>query len=242
MSWNPAEIERIVREVLQTILSSQGSALGSAPAVVAAAIPASFTIAESVVSLESLRALPKEVRHISIGPNAILTPAVRDWCRERSIAIERSPVAAAKQIAAPESAPHGNLATEEMKSEAIRPQRLFVSGSALWLKSLEKQLCPKQTRVSELQGDDAGTIRSVAVAIRQGFAGAIAIVSAPHAALWQAARDDALRPVVLSQWSDLADALREVPTNVLIVPAQRWNISGTANIARHYVDYLRSKS
>jgi hypothetical protein len=237
MSWNPAEIERIVREVLQTILSNQGSASGNAPAVVAAAIPASFTIAESVVSLESLRALPKEARHISIGPNAILTPAVRDWCRERSIAIERSSPASVKQIAAPESAPHSNPT-----SEAIRPQRLFVSGSALWLKSLEKQLCPKQTRVSELQGDDAGTIRSVAVAIRQGFAGAIAIVSAPHAALWQAARDDALRPVVLSQWSDLADALREVPTNVLIVPAQRWNISGTANIARHYVEHLRSKS
>jgi hypothetical protein len=93
-----------------------------------------------------------------------------------------------------------------------------------------------------VHADDAAAMRSVARAIRSGNPTAMAIVSAPHSALWQAARDDALRPAIVSQWSDLPDVLREVPTNVLIVPSKRWNIAGVANIARHFLDHSRSRS
>lgn len=88
--------------------------------------------------------------------------------------------------------------------------------------------------------DDAATVRSVAQAIRGGVGSTIAIVKAPHATLWQAARDEALRPAIISQWSDLAEVLREVPTNMLIVPSTRWNIAGTANIARKFLEHIQA--
>jgi len=95
--------------------------------------------------------------------------------------------------------------------------------------------------VDQVQIDDAAAVRSVAQAIRAGSKSAIAIVKAPHSTLWQAARDEALRPALVSQWSDLAEVLREVPTNMLIVPATRWNIAGSANIARKFLEFIQAK-
>lgn len=275
MNWNPQDIERIVREVLRSMVSG-AEAAGSVPTPHAASsvsAPAAptlrpsdgnspqsvYSIASAVVSVESLRSLPAGTQRLEIGTKALITPAAKDWCRERSLIVSRcshldSARAGFKQLGAPEQNP-AVTATRALVGanatlggvvptsvEPLRPAKLFVSGSVLWLRSLEKQLCPKQTRIAELQHDDAGVIRSVATAVRQGHAAAVAIVESPYSALWQAARDEALRPVLISQWSDLADGLREVPTNVLIVPAKRWNIAGTANIARHFLEHIRSRS
>jgi hypothetical protein len=254
MMLDRADIERIVREVLSqyaTVASSTAAAASPAASSAVATPPAmvsGFALNDAVVSVESLRAVPGDTKLITIGPNAILTPAVKDWLREKGIALQRGSVSpatktdgkvpAALSLAKPDSASNASapLATPS------RPARLYVTGSVMWLKSLEKQLCPKQSRVGELQTDDAATVRSVSTAIRSGHTAALAIVSAPHSALWQSARDDALRPVVIGQWSDLADAIREVPTNVLIVSAKRWNVAGTANIARHFLDHIRSRT
>jgi len=45
---------------------------------------------------------------------------------------------------------------------------------------------------------------------------------------------------LISQWSDLAEVFREVPTNMLIVPATRWNIAGSANIARKFQEHIQA--
>jgi hypothetical protein len=116
----------------------------------------------------------------------------------------------------------------------------LVTGSVLWLRTLEKQLCPKSSQIDQVQLDDASSLRAVAQAIRNGTPAAIAVVKAPHATLWQAARDEALRPSIVSQWSDLTEVLQEVPTNLLILSASRWNTAGTANIARKFIDHLRA--
>ncbi|MFN7733095.1 MAG: hypothetical protein ACK5OB_14445 [Pirellula sp.] len=250
-----ADIERIVREVLSQCLAPGSALTASLPVatttvVATPAIDSGFALSDAVISVESLRAVPPDTKIIAIGPNAIVTPAAKDWCREKGITVQRGPAApAASAASANASVPTNLLAKPDSASNAsaplaapARPARLFVTGSVMWLKSLEKQLCPKQSRVGELQTDDAATVRAVSTAIRSGHTAALAIVSAPHSALWQSARDEALRPVVVGQWSDLADAIREVPTNVLIVSAKRWNVAGTSNIARHFLDHLRSRT
>ena len=235
---NPAEIERIVREVLRNLsgLSLSGTAVPAANVAI--------TLDASVVSVDALHRLklPGSEKRIQIRPASVVTPAARDWCRERGIEIVRT---SSRDVDKPQAAKSESLSAvlaSHGGEGAFKPRRLFIAGSSPWIASLEKQLCPRQTQIDAVHADDAAAMRSVARAIRSGNPTAMAIVSAPHSALWQAARDDALRPAIVSQWSDLPDVLREVPTNVLIVPSKRWNIAGVANIARHFLDHSRSRS
>lgn len=255
-SVNPAEIERIVREVLRNLsgLSSAGSHGSNGTAASSAHV--AIAIDASVVSVDVLQRLKLSAseKKIQIRSSAVLTPSARDWCRERGIEIVRapssgtakggtanSPASNSTSIAARAVSSNVELAGHTVET-ATKPRRLFIAGSSSWVSNLEKQLCPRQTQIDSPHADDASAMRSVARAIRSGNPTAMAIVAAPHSALWQAARDDALRPAVVSQWIDLPDVLREVPTNVLIVPSNRWNIAGVANIARHFLDHSRSRS
>jgi hypothetical protein len=141
----------------------------------------------------------------------------------------------------PKSAnPIASLATPVKIQTEIATPPLFITGSVLWLRSLERQVCPKQTKLDTMQSDDAAAIRAVASALRSGHRAAVAIVQAPHSALWQSARDEALRPAVVSQWSDLTDILFEVPANLLIIPAKRWTIPGVCNVIRKFTEQIQS--
>jgi hypothetical protein len=188
-----------------------------------------------VLSLDSLRSLSKDTQAITVPASTLVTPAAKDFLKEKGIAWAR-----ANSVAAPTHQTTAGVASSEKKTEVSPTKRLFVTGSVLWLRNLEKQLCPKANLVDQVQIDDAAAVRAVAQAIRGGASSAIAIVKAPHSTLWQAARDEALRPAMISQWSDLAEVFREVPTNMLIVPANRWNIAGSANIARKFQEHIQS--
>jgi hypothetical protein len=242
-----SQIEQIVRRVLASISAEIQTAAkqpaanpaGSIPVdpVANAVTPSRMHLSVGVLSLESLRSLPKDVKEITVLANALVTPAAKDYLREKRIAWTRS---SPSESSLAKSDAGGPVATTQKNSSDSSSKRLFVTGSVLWLRNLERQLCPKATLVDQLQMDDAATVRSVAQAIRGGVGSTIAIVKAPHATLWQAARDEALRPAIISQWSDLAEVLCEVPTNMLIVPSTRWNIAGTANIARKFLEHIQA--
>jgi hypothetical protein len=241
------DIDRIVRDVLaslatanasptlltQSALATSLSTAQVSASTVAPSAPASTAthLSSAVLSLDSLRTLAKNTTQITVDLKTLVTPAAKDWLREKGIAWSR---ASSNQS----SATSPTQGEKKLTVSLAKP--LFVTGSVLWLRNLEKQLCPKGTLVDQVQVDDAATLRSVAQAIRSGSPSAVAIVKAPHSTLWQAARDEALRPVIVSQWSDLTDVLREVPTNLLIVPATRWNTAGAANIARKFMEHIQA--
>ena len=264
------DIERIVREVLASVLpampapsanpsanpSAASSAPTSPPAIVKsnAAQPRPQSIDAMhlnapVLSLDSLRSVPSGTKQITVSSTALVTPAAKDWLKEKGIGWTRmvptasslgtgkSPVASNPSGLSTSVASSENLQKNIMETES---KRVLVTGSVLWLRTLEKQLCPKSSQIDQVQFDDAASLRAVAQAIRNGAPAAIAVVKAPHATLWQAARDEALRPSIVSQWSDLTEVLQEVPTNLLILPASRWNTAGTANIARKFIDHIRA--
>jgi hypothetical protein len=210
MNVSAAEIERIVRDVLNLLVAAETS------------------LGDSVISMSTLRGISKENKSVRIASNAIVTPAARDWCRDQGIALVRGERSSA-------------VASDRPQAGATSG-KLFIAGMVPWMSSLAKQLCPKQTSVADPLSDDASVIRSVANAVRHGHSTCLAIVASPHSALWQAARDDALRPAIVSQWSDLADVLREVPANVLIVPAKRWSLAGVANIARKLLEHTHART
>jgi hypothetical protein len=202
-----------------------------------------------VLSLDSLRSVPSGTKQITVSSTALVTPAAKDWLKEKGIGWTRM-VPTASSLGTGKSPVASNpsgLSTSVASSEILQKntmetetKRVLVTGSVLWLRTLEKQLCPKSSQIDQVQFDDAASLRAVAQAIRNGAPAAIAVVKAPHATLWQAARDEALRPSIVSQWSDLTEVLQEVPTNLLILPASRWNTAGTANIARKFIDHIRA--
>jgi hypothetical protein len=202
-----------------------------------------------VLSLDSLRSVPSGTKQITVLSTALVTPAAKDWLKEKGIGWTRivptasSPVAGKSPVPSNPSGPSPSVASSEILQKntmEAEPKRVLVTGSVLWLRTLEKQLCPKSSQIDQVQFDDAASLRAVSQAIRNGAPAAIAVVKAPHATLWQAARDEALRPSIVSQWSDLAEVLREVPTNLLILSASRWNTAGTANIARKFIEHIRA--
>jgi len=245
-SVSAEQVERIVREVLASLSvanSTPASTHKNEPLQVARPTASatgnepsnSVHLNVSVLSLDSLRSLAKDTKAITVPQSTLVTPAAKDILREKGIAWTRT-----SNVAAAASQTISGVATNEKKFDVSPSKRLFVTGSVLWLRNLEKQLCPKAHHVDQVQIDDAAAVRAVAQAIRGGASSAIAIVKAPHSTLWQAARDEALRPAMISQWSDLAEVFREVPTNMLIVPATRWNIAGSANIARKFQEHIQA--
>ena len=268
------DIERIVREVLASVLPAM-PASGASPSVASIATTSRTTSAATittasgksnaaepmpqsieamhlntpVLSLDSLRSVPSGTKQITVLSTALVTPAAKDWLKEKGIGWTRiaptasSPVTGKSPVPSNPSGPSPSVASSEFLQKnnmETESKRVLVTGSVLWLRTLEKQLCPKSSQIDQVQFDDAASLRAVSQAIRNGAPAAIAVVKAPHATLWQAARDEALRPSIVSQWSDLAEVLREVPTNLLILSASRWNTAGTANIARKFIEHIRA--
>jgi hypothetical protein len=226
MTLSTADIETIVRRVLSTLTAND---------LPSAISPKRLKIADRVVSVSTLRDQLAGIEVIEVDSRAVITPAVRDLCREKNVTI----VHGESKSCASSKTPLTAVSVESVPS--LNP-KLLVAGSAPWLGSLAKQLCPKQTRVSDVALDDASAIRSVSDALRGPQKAGVAIVNAPHAACWQAARDERLRPAVVSQWRELEEVLSQVPVNVLILSATSWNVPSASNLVRRFHNFLQSQS
>ena len=232
MSPSAAEIETIVRRVLRALTSDSAQGMVSSPSLDTGL---TLRLADRVISMQLVRDKLSNQQAIEIGRMSVVTPAAKDFCRERKIAIVRMGEANAS---ASTSSQDGTIKVLELP----KPQRLFVAGTASWMPSIAKQLCNRQSQVEATQVDDTSAMHRISDGLRAGHQAGLAVVSAPHAACWQAARDDRLRPAVVSSWAELSDVLREVPVNVLILSSKNWNVASTCNVARRFFEHLRSNS
>lgn len=209
------------------ILTSSDTSL-----VTAVPQPATLSLSDSVVSLQSLKGRLMGIQLLEIEPSSVLTPAAQDYCKEWKIDVVRAP--AIKRIK--------DEGFETSNNVAVNSQRLLVAGIPAWMPAIAKQLCAMQTNVCEKAPDDTSVLRRIADGLRAGHRAGVAIVNAPHATCWQAARDDSLRPAVVTSWSELTDVLREVPTNLLILSAKTWNAPSACNAARRFSQHLQNQS
>jgi hypothetical protein len=116
---------------------------------------------------------------------------------------------------------------------------LIIAGSCQAMVAIEKQMCSKQANVRAQLHDDTASLREIANGLRNGHQAGVLVAASPHAACWQAARDEKLRPAVVSQWSDLPAVLSEVPVNLLILSASKWNVPSICNASRHLFEHLK---
>lgn len=234
MTPTASEIETIVRRVLST-LTSIGAQSHSEKSVLSNRL----SLTDQVISLQSLKNRLAGIQVLEVGRTAVLTPAAKDYCRELRVELIRV------EIVRNEIVRSAIGETSSMNSSPIalaRPQRLVVAGSTNYMTSIAKQLCSKQAAVIDKSADDATAMRTIAEKLRTGHQAGVAIVESPHAACWQAARDDRLRPAVIAHWSDLDDVLREVPVNVLVLSSKSWNIPSACNVARRFFQHLQNHS
>jgi len=224
MSPTAIEIEAIVRRVLSTL-----TAIGAQSNGEKSVQSNRLSLADQVISLQSLKNRLAGIQVLEVGRAAVLTPAAKDYCRELRVELIRGALDE-KSNASP------------VPTALARPQRLVVVGSASWMSSISKQLCSKQASVIDKSADDATAMRTVAEKLRSGHQAGVAIVQSPHAACWQAARDDRVRPAVIAHWSDLDEVLREVPVNVLVLSSKSWNVPSACNVARRFFQHLQNHS
>ncbi|MCU0717027.1 MAG: hypothetical protein MUD03_12955 [Pirellula sp.] len=229
MTPNATEIEKLVRQALQ---AWTGSVAASPVATTSTPVPSTLLLADSVISTETLRGRLAGINTLQVSDRAIVTPAVKDLCREKKIAIERAGAAVLST---------GNQASSSSPAATplARPQRLVVAGTSPWMSAIQKQLCPKQAKVLEKSMDDATALRSIQESLANGHQAGVLWVESAFATGWQAARIEALRPVVVTQWSEVPRALREVPLNLLIIPTHGWSIPAVCNAARTLFEHLK---
>jgi len=229
MTPTASEIETIVRRVLSTLTAIDAQSHSET-----SVRSNRLSLTDQVISLQSIKNRLAGIQVLEVGKAAVLTPAAKDYCRELRVELVRVDLV--------RSAIGEKPSINSSPIALARPQRLVVAGSTNYMTSISKQLCSKQAAVIEKSADDATAMRTIAEKLRTGHQAGVAIVESPHAACWQAARDDRLRPAVIAQWSDLDDVLREVPVNVLVLSSKSWNIPSACNVARRFFQHLQNHS
>jgi hypothetical protein len=232
MNVNPVEIESIVRKVLSTLLA--GDLAGSTQQPSSVVVSNELAIADHVVSASTLEGRLSGIQTLRLLRSAVITPAARDLCRQAKVAIVKDENA----VSSPSSIVKQDAAAPTVPSK-VRPQRLIIAGSCQAMVAIEKQMCSKQANVRAQLHDDTAALREIANGLRNGHQAGVLVAASPHAACWQAARDEKLRPAVVSQWSDLPAVLSEVPVNLLILSASKWNVPSICNASRHLFEHLK---
>ncbi|MCY2982112.1 MAG: hypothetical protein NTY15_00555 [Planctomycetota bacterium] len=205
--------------------------------------PSTLSLVDQVVSVSLLKNRLLGTKVLEIAQSAVLTPAARDYIRECRVEVVRGLKHSSNATSAIADFKAGSASVSGSGStDRDRPQRLIVVGTADWMPAVAKQLCSKQAKVCSASIDDTAALRAVAEGIRAGHQAAVMLVRSAHATCWQAARDDALRPAVVSNWTELNDVLREVPANVLILSAKAWNLPSSCNTARQFFQHLQNRS
>ena len=233
MAYSAVEIESIVRRVLAQLVDSAAPkqsdttpSNNSIPSRSTESFNSNETkefhrIEGRIISIDSLKSAPKEIKSIRVGRKAIVTPAATDWLKERGINLIRNEL----------SLPQSNKLTP-----------LYVAGTPKWIAQLPKQVCPKQATIAPPSVDDSAAIFDTKGEVRKGRRLVVLVAEFAHATCWQAARDESLRPVVVSDWKTLQTILDEVPANLLILPSQAWPLHATANAIRRIYSLLAASS
>ena len=232
------EIDEIVRRVLARLVDLGVPSGSIRPADVAAKIASQAAnssssakeavgtrIEEKVVSVDLVAKLLKPHGTLSVRRSAVITPAASDWLRQNKITVRRESVTASNA-----------------SSSASSVAPMFVLGRTAWLDSLAKQFCPKQVSVRRVEMDDTALLNQALQALRSGQLRGIVAAEFAYAMNWQAARHDSVRSAVVSTWSEVPQVLSEVPANLLIVHASRWNAASMANVIRAWQRNLTKTS
>ncbi len=250
------EIEAIVRRVLQGMLVS-GAAQSSVLNPKASSIAVSKKPANTVAIFDvliTLSSIPKNldgITELRIAKKSVITPSVRDFLNSKNIRVLRGDLNALSEPEALADFVSSSFTSSFRKSASTSGsasagaiphpnQPILIAGQSAWYGLLKRPLCPKANKLTDPAMDDATALRTISAGLREGHKAGVLIATSAHNLCWQAARDEKLRPVVVSDWSELNSILKEVPANLLVLSQSKWNAPSTINVIRAFSKHLRS--
>lgn len=222
MSMSAAEIEAIVRVVLQRVRAlPRGSEGGPAhiaglpstsPAAQSTSTSNDLKVQDQVVSLDCVAGRLEGISTLSVLAKAVITPAVHDELRSRKIVLQRL-----QPLSATSTALRG------------RSSNLLCVAQAEW----QSVLLPSVEFITATSNCSADTGR-VAAHINSGGTAAIWCSKTPFAALRTASKNSALAPVQLHRLQDFARAHQEATPNLIILDSETWDSNRTLQLAEQW--------
>lgn len=229
MQFSPAELENIVRIVLQRLRSTQDATRKHGPSIEptppsfvntadprptpqsprpshpGAAGSAKLQLNQRLITLKDLPKAWHNFQSIQAPAGAVITPAVRDELRQNKIQIELLERSTA-QLDQPNTLPVQGLLLLADEASRLEFSNTFAGTQIL--------------RTSPNPTADAGRL---AAHFYGGGQAAIWYSTTPFAAANAAAGQRGIRAVQLATRDDLPRAVKEVDPNSLIVDANRWS-------------------
>lgn len=219
-----AQIDEIVREVvrrlstteLRTPVASAGSnnlPQGNVTPTDAASTPAELFMPDSVVTLQSLEGRLIGIRTVRVGRRAVVTPAVFDLLRTRSISIVR----------------------DDSNRSATAPL-LVVAEECSWTMEWHRGLTVGLANVQWfIENDLQQMVRRVTSHVIRQSGLAIAITTEPYVINCGANRTAGVRSAIACQATCLEQALKSLAINTLVLDPHRCDISTAVALARTFV-------
>lgn len=197
-------VERIVQEVMARLAAAPSSAVSSASVVTSSSDKKQLKLSNRVVTLDDVKDKLNAVKSVVVPPKAIVTPAARDYLREKGASLSyatnggaaKMNIAAAFGIAETSFDPTSLL--QSLAQANIRIEQVARSG----LVSVTRELAD--------------------LAAKSGRA-AVLITSKPAAALALANRERGVRAVRFTTLNTLENDCNEVGANFLVANANGAN-------------------
>lgn len=244
MQPTPAELERIVEAVLARVSAAVPSpsrgAGDSAVASVASSSqsdapsskPDELILKDRVVTLSTVESKLANIRSVLVHPRAIVTPAVNDLLRQRSISLIRR----ADGLGSAVTASRATTDTQSGGANSADKNRLapvLVCGSAVWFASLTKQLCPKQSTVAA--GADSDVLGMIEHHFRLGGRKSLWISPAPFAAAVMSQRASSRAIAHVPSMLELSVAIQQAQPDVIIIDSHKWTVAAVGNLVRQWL-------
>ena len=200
MSMTDVDIDRIVRQVCQQVQAAEGTQRANQPEATSRTTSEAVPIAGRIVSLRDLQGKPAEARRIVVAPDAVLTPAARDWLRERGVEVVRSESSPLK------SQNRGTSLTLAVSESEYDPGMLI---QALRRGGIDVSMLPQSELVASIQEMVSGVVQD-------GRPGLMFTNNLPLA-LCLANRQRGIRAVEGRDAAQTREAIKSVGANLVIV-------------------------
>lgn len=233
MTTDANQIESLVRQALARLTSpaasdnAASSTVGQKEPLIVADLPKAATdqleLMSAVISTHTLKGKLKGITTVRVRSAAVITPAARDLLKEARIRVVRddtsSSIAQAQQ----------------------RPAALAVLSVAEYTLGLQRQLCPKRTRISTVSQVPNDVTEQLRQAISLGHRLGVVISPQSFAVASGVARDGLLS-VRVASWDDFQMALAEINRTawlpqIWVLDSRQWNLAATVNFCNHLYDH-----
>jgi len=227
MSISSAELDQIVRVVMQRLAVGRELVAGMEQMTGPQSDDAQLVIDDRLVTMQSVEVALAGKRSLRVHPKAIVTPAVLDLLRERKIQLVRG-LQATRTPSSPTQLPA--TVANAVASSAARIPPVLVCGSAIWFESLPRHLCPQQAVVES--GEDAGVVTRARQHRLQGGRHTIWLTAKPFAAAAAVHQGSDLVAIQLPSLLELAPALEQTQPQLMIIDASKWTVAAVGNLVR----------